>query len=418
MQNLSVVFYFSQLKKMKYYLIGERLDYSYSANIHRYMGLDYELKQLDEKELAEFIKEKNFNGLNVTIPYKNRIIPFLDGISRKARLTGAVNTVAKVGGKLYGYNTDIGGMKFALDKMGVSVNKKNVLILGSGATAHTAQALCLLEGASSCNFVSRSGIINYENCYDLKETEIIINATPVGTFPNAEEKIISLSPFPRLTAVLDVVYNPKMTELLFEAERLKLAFSNGLPMLTEQALLAEDIWLNRAHTQSLSDKILKHISYETQNIYLCGMPSCGKSSIGRLLAERLGKKFFDTDKIIENKQGKTCAELISAGGEAFFRDLESKVIKEVSENSGAVVSLGGGSVTNERNVKEIRRSGIVVYIRRELSYLSTRNRPLSEKDGVEGLYIKRKSYYESAADIIVENNSDKYSCVREILKNL
>lgn len=403
---------------MKFFLIGERLSYSYSALIHSHLGLDYSLKQLNSEELPAFIEKREFHGINVTIPYKQAVLPMLSGLSRRAKLSGAVNTVANIGGKLYGYNTDIGGMEYAFSRIGVSVKDKNVLVLGSGATMQTARALCALQGAKSFSFVSRTGDINYKNCYNLTDTEILINATPVGTFPDVEEKIINIEKFPNLKAVLDVVYNPKMTELLFDAERLNIPFSNGLPMLVEQALLAEDIWFNKTHSQNLSEQILRWTSANTQNIYLCGMPSCGKTSVGKVLAERLRRQFIDTDKEIEKLAGKPCAEIISERGEQAFRELEGKVIKQIPQNAGAVVALGGGSVTQEQNIKEIKRNGIVIYIKRDISLLSTRNRPISSTQGVASLYEKRKPIYESVADITVENNIDKFSCVREILKNL
>lgn len=403
---------------MKFFLIGERLAYSYSALIHSHLGLDYSLKQLNNDELASFIEKRDFQGVNVTIPYKKAVLPMLSGLSRRAKLSGTVNTIVNIGGKLYGYNTDIGGMEYALSRIGVSVKDKNVLVLGSGATMQTARALCILQGARSFNFVSRTGDINYENCYNLSQTEIIINATPAGTFPNTEEKIIEIDKFPNLKAVLDVVYNPKMTELLFDAKGLNIPYSNGLPMLVEQALLAEDIWLNKTHTQNLSEQILRWINVNTQNIYLCGMPSCGKTSVGRVLAERLKRQFIDTDKEIEKLTGKTCSEIILDSGESGFRAIESAVVKRLVKTTGSVVALGGGTVTQAQNVKEIQRNGLVIYIKRDTALLSLRNRPLSSAQGVESLYEKRRAFYEEAADITVENNTDKFSCVREILKIL
>ena len=403
---------------MKYFLIGEKLSHSYSAIIHSHLGLPYGLKQLNSDELAAFIEKKDFHGLNVTIPYKQAVLPMLDGLSRRAKLSGAVNTIVRLGGKMYGYNTDIGGMQYAFERIGVSLNGKNVLCLGSGGTMQTARALSELEGAKSFNFVSRSGKLNYQNCYDLVDTEILINATPVGTYPNIEDKIIDLSKFPNVQAVLDVVYNPKMTELLLDANKLNIPYSNGLPMLVEQALQAEDIWLNKTHSRALSEKTLHWLGVNTQNIYLCGMPSCGKTSVGKVLAERLKRPFIDTDKEIENIEGKPCSQIILENGEPYFRELESKVIKQTTRHTGEVIALGGGSVIAENNVREIRRNGFVIYIQRAIELLSTRNRPLSSKLGLASLYENRKSCYEAVADLTVENNTDKFSCVREILKNL
>ena len=402
---------------MKYCLIGETLKHSYSKHIHDSQGLTYELKELKAFELEGFLNQKEFCGFNVTIPYKKEIIKYLDEISLDAKEIGAVNTVLLKNGKYYGYNTDILGMRYMISNAGVSLKDKVVMILGSGGTSNTAVALAKQENAKSIIIVSRNGEVNYENCYDFLDTEIIINTTPVGMYPNVYGKIISLDKFKNLKGVFDCVYNPKNTKLLLEAKKLNIPCSGGLSMLVEQALLAEDIWLDKKHSSSETEKIVKKLQNLTSNIALCGMPSAGKTSVGKLLAKKLNLEFFDSDEEISKKYGKTPKDIINESGEDGFRELESEVIKELSTKSGAVISLGGGAVLKEENVLNLKLNSTIVYIKRDLELLSLENRPLSLSVGVENLYKKRKPIYESVSDITVENNNSIEETVKKVIEN-
>ncbi len=400
---------------MRYCLIGEKLSHSYSKFIHESMGLNYSLVQLSYDDLSKFVKTKEYDGYNVTIPYKKQIIEYLDELDPVSKMAGAVNTVINKGGKLIGYNTDVLGMKYMITAKGVSLTDKNVLILGSGGTSNTAVTLCKLEGASKINVVSRTGEINYTNCYLDKDVQIIINTTPVGMFPNVEDKPVDISKFPNLIGVFDCIYNPKLTDLLSDAKTCGIVYSDGLPMLVEQALLAEDIWNNTTHTQTDTEKVIKTIRKMTVNISLCGMPSCGKSTIGKELARRLNKEFIDTDTVIENTFNNSPAEIINSCGEQDFRDKEETVVKELSKKSGVVISLGGGAVLRQNNVHALMRNSILVYVKRDLSLLTSDNRPISEKKGIAKLYDERKEIYENTADFIVENNKDIKTVVEEII---
>ncbi len=402
---------------MKYCLIGEKLGHSYSKVIHLKFGLDYDLVEIKKEELDSFFKNCKFSGFNVTIPYKKDVIAYMSYLSPVAKLAGAVNTVINRNGKFYGYNTDVDGMNYMIKRAGLSLNGKNVMILGSGGTSNTAVALSKRERAKNIIVVSRSGEVNYENCYDYLDTEIIINTTPVGMFPNVFSKPIDLVPFKKLQGVFDSIYNPKNTELILQAKSLNIPCESGLSMLVEQALLARDIWLETTHDSSVTESVIKEITKLTSNIVLCGMPSAGKTTVGKTLAENLGLDFYDTDEEIEKRYGKTPSEIIKSQGEDAFREIERGVVKDLSIKSGAVISLGGGAILKEENVINLKRNGTIIYIKRDLDKLETTNRPISLKQGIKALYETRKAIYESVSDLIVHNNASIEDCVKRMIKD-
>lgn len=386
---------------MKYALLGEKLGHSYSALIHKNCGLDYSLLELKKEDLLPTLKKDAYNGFNVTIPYKKTVIDCLDEIDDSAKSVGAVNTIKKQGGKLIGFNTDVYGMDYAIKRRGVSLNGKTVLILGSGGTSLTAAAVCKNSNAKFV-VVSRTGEVNYSNCYDI-DAEIIIDTTPIGTYPNVYEKIIDISRFKRLEFVLDCVYNPFLTEILKDAKALNINFSNGLPMLVAQAIKAQEIFLDKKIDSSVIEENISYISRDRGNIVLSGMPSSGKSTIGKLIATKLNRELIDTDEVITKKTGKTPKEIIIESGEKVFREIESEVIKQVSIFSGKVIALGGGAVLNKDNVRALKTNGVIVYIKRDLNALSTKDRPLSMGRDIKELFKERQPFYESASDITVEN---------------
>lgn len=386
---------------MKYCLLGEKLGHSYSALIHKNCGLDYSLKETEKDNLLSILKSGEYCGFNVTIPYKKTVIEYLNEIDDSAKSVGSVNTIKVVGDKLIGFNTDLYGMQYAVDRKGVSLSGKTVLILGSGGTSLTAQAVCRKNNAEFV-VVSRSGEVNYENCYDI-DAEVIMDTTPIGTFPNVYDKIIDISKFKNLEFVLDCVYNPFLTEILKDAKALNIKYSNGLPMLVAQAVRAQEIFLSKDIDKSLIEENISYISRDRGNIVLCGMPSSGKTTLGKLIAKDLGRDFVDTDLLIEEKTGKFPKQIILESGEKAFREIESEVIKDISIVSGKVIALGGGAVINPNNVKNLKTNGVIVYIKRDLKDLSTKDRPLSKEKGIEQLYNERKAIYESVGDIQVLN---------------
>lgn len=400
---------------MKYCLIGEKLGHSYSAEIHKAMGFDYSLKEIKKERLAEFLANNEYGGFNVTIPYKKEVLKYLDDVHQSVMQTGAVNTVKKVYGKLKGYNTDVGGMEYMIARKGLSLKDKHVLILGSGGTSNTAKALATKQGAKSVSVVSRSGDINYENCYDLTDAQIIINTTPVGMYPNVYAKPIELlGNFENLIAVFDCIYNPFRTQLIMQAKSRGLICSDGLPMLVRQALLSENIWKEQNPTDDITETLITDIRKQKANVVLFGMPSSGKTTFGKLVAKKLGRPFVDLDEYITERQGRSPAKIIQEDGESVFRQIESNAVSEIALNSGGVISLGGGTVLDDANVQKLRANGVMVYVKRNLSLLTTKNRPLSQKQGIVNLYNQRAEKYQNAKDVEINNDTDLNSAVKEI----
>lgn len=398
---------------MKYCLIGKKLGHSYSKIIHEMQGLDYSLAEVEESALCDFVKG-DYDGFNVTIPYKKDIIPLLDEIDESAKQIGAVNTVLRKGGRLYGYNTDVFGMEFALKRAKISLKDKVIMILGTGGTSLTATAVCKRAGAKEVVYVSRNGVLNYKNCYDCK-VDVIINTTPVGMFPAVGEKPVELARFIGLEGVFDCIYNPLRTNLIIEAEGLGLKCSGGLPMLVAQGLKAEEIWLGKEVEESSYEEILKAIEGEKKNIVLIGMPSCGKTTVAKLLAKKTGKEVVDTDELIFKRQGLKPSEIIEKLGESYFRDKESLAVKEASEQNGVIIATGGGAVLREENVTALKRNGILFYLERSVEKLIDEDRPLSKNGAIGRLFELRKPIYEGVCDKKVSNDGDVNKAVEEIL---
>ena len=398
---------------MKFCLIGEKLSHSYSKEIHNFCGLNYTLKEIVRCGVGDFVKNSDYHGFNVTIPYKKDVLPFLDEVSSEAIKMGAVNTVLNKNGKLYGFNTDVDGVEYTFKRKGINLLSKKVLILGTGGASKAIDFVCKKHGAEYI-FVSRNGEINYQNCYDISGVDIIVNATPVGMYPFFNQSPIDLSKFNNLEFVFDLIYNPQKTLLIKQAETLNIEHSNGLPMLVEQALKAQDIWLSKTHTEKDTEEIISRLCNDKLNVALMGMPGCGKSTVGKALADSLGKEFIDLDEQITLYKGKTPSEIITEQGEKEFRDIESEVLSKIALKSGAVISLGGGAVIREENRKALSLNSVTVYIKRDLALLESDNRPLSKKVGVEELYKQRKEFYETA-DIVINNDKSIEDCVKEIV---
>ena len=339
---------------MKYCLIGEKLGHSFSKIIHQKCGLNYTLNEVSYQNLKDFITNCEFDGFNVTIPYKREVMKYLDGISSEAQGIGAVNVVKNENGRLYGFNTDYDGLVFACEQKGVTVSDKNVLVLGSGGASKTSVYYATKNGAKSVTVVSRTGEVNYENVYNLVDTQVIINTTPVGMQPNSYDKIIDLTPFKKLESVVDFIYNPAKTQLLIDAEKLGLKCVDGLSILVEQALKAQDIWLSKTHALLDSVKMLNDIRQMTLNAVLIGMPSSGKSTLGKTLAKALNRRFYDTDELFFEKFKISPSDYILKYGETAFREKECEVVKEISKITGAVISTGGGVVEREVNIQNLK----------------------------------------------------------------
>ena len=414
----------------KYYLLGEKLSHSYSAVIHSFCGLDYSLRELPPEKLSEFVKSKEFDGLNVTMPYKKSIVPLLDEVDGIAEKTGAVNTVLNKNGKLIGYNTDYYGMKYALEAAKITLKGKDVLILGSGGAGIVAEKLAIDEGAASVEIVSRKGKLNYENIYDREKTQVIINATPVGTFPFADGAACDVSKFKNLEGAFDCVYNPFRSKLVLDAEKVGARACGGLTMLVAQAVYSEKIWgettggiadgtaEKTADCENKIRAVLGEVLKRETNISLVGMPGAGKTTVGRILAEKLGMEFCDTDEGIEKIAGESPEKIIEKYGEERFREIESETVKSLSALKGAVIATGGGTILREKNVEKLRSCGVVIWLGRDLNLLAQNNRPLSKSMPISRLFGQREGYYVAASDKKIENDEAAEKTAEKIITEI
>ena len=399
----------------KYYLIGEKLSHSYSKDIHSLIGLDYELKEISRGDVGDFLKKKEFVGLNVTIPYKETVIPYLDEIDEIAARIGAVNTVVNENGRLKGYNTDYFGLKYALSSAGIELKGKRVAVLGSGGASKTAQKLSEDLGAAEISVVSRSGEINYENVYEKIDPEVIINATPVGMFPNENKCPIELKRFKNLAGVFDCIYNPYRTRLVLNAEMLGVKAVGGLKMLAAQGVYSEFLWGEAEFKEENIQAAYKNLFEKEVNITLIGMPGAGKTCLGKIVAEKLDRPFYDTDELCERLSGFSPEKTIEKFGEKRFREIENIAVEKISRVRGAVIASGGGTILNEENALKLRSSGIAVYIERELDKLCTEKRPLSKSGAISRLFEQREGYYLTSCDIKIKNDGGKDSAAEEII---
>lgn len=399
----------------KYYLIGEKLSHSYSVDIHSLFGLNYELKELSAEEVGDFLQKKDFDGLNVTIPYKKTVIPYLDEVNEIAKNIGAVNTIVNENGKLKGYNTDYFGLKYALSFAGIEIKDKRVAVLGSGGASLTAQKLAEDLGAAEISVVSRNGELNYANVYEKIDPQVIINATPVGMFPNENGKPIELNKFKNLGDVFDCVYNPYRTRLVLNAEKLGIRAVGGLKMLAAQGVYSEFLWGETELKKENIELAYKNLFGKEVNIALIGMPGAGKTCLGKLVAEKLKKPFYDTDELCEKLSGLTPEETIERYGEKKFREIENMATDRVSRVRGAVIATGGGTVLNEENILKLRSSSVVVYIERDLGKLSLKQRPLSKSTPISRLFEQREGHYLAASDIKIKNDGEKDEAAEKII---
>ena len=401
---------------MKCGLLGQKLTHSYSPQIHSSLGdYPYSLFEVEPQNLEEFLLTGNFTGINVTIPYKKSVIPYCSELSPTAKKLGAVNTlVRKECGKLVGHNTDYFGFQSMLHKSGLTVLGKKVLVLGSGGASATVTAV-LSEAGANVVVISRSGINNYTNLHLHKDAYIIVNTTPVGMYPNTRISPIDLTLFPNLDGVLDVIYNPAKTQLLLDAEERNLITMNGLWMLVAQAKESAEWFLGKKIPDSVISSIYDSLSKQMQNLILIGMPGSGKSTIGMLLAEKLGHQFVDLDAEIEQKAGMPIPEIFKSFGENAFRTLESSVIAEFGKHSSLIISTGGGCVTRSENYPNLHQNGTIYWIQRDLELLPTDGRPLSQRNSLEEMYRIRKPMYEAFADHIIDNGTSPEEAVRQIL---
>ena len=405
---------------MRCALIGEKLSHSYSRLIHKKFGMySYDLVELPPDNLKEFVEHGGYDAFNVTIPYKSAIIPYIDKVETLAMQIGAINTVCRLGGKTYGYNTDILGMAYMLKRAGIALGGKHVMIFGSGGTGKTAEMLAKKNGAASITVVSRSGSVNYKNFYELQQTQIIINTTPVGMYPYSDISLADLSKFRNLEAVADVIYNPMRTRLMLQARELNLKYAGGLYMLVAQAKYSMDIFVKNRHPDEIIEQVYKYLLSRIINIVLVGMPGSGKTSIGKAVARRERRRYVDSDAEIVASEGRAITEIFAEKGEEYFRKKEKQTLFLLGSQNGMVISTGGGAVLDRENYYSLKANGRIYYLEREITDLATRGRPLStDTEALKKLLEQREPLYKAFADVTVENDGDFFSCVDKILEDI
>ena len=403
---------------MKCGLLGRKLSHSYSPAIHSLLGdYEYALFEKEPEELEAFLRSEAFDGINVTMPYKQQVIAYLDKLSPVAQQIGAVNTIYHRNGMLCGHNTDYHGFEAMLNKSGVDPRGKKCLILGSGGASKVVS--CVLERyGASVVIISRTGEHNYENITQHHDAAIIVNATPVGMYPDTGVSAVNLNDFSSLEAVLDVVYNPARTKLLMDAEEKGIPAMNGLWMLIAQAQEASAVMTGIPVPDGRTEEIYEILRRQMENIVLIGMPGCGKTTVGRLVAKELGKTFVDCDAEIEKRAEKSIPRIFAEDGESAFRRWESQVLEDLGKRSGLVLATGGGCVTQRQNYPLLHQNGTIFWLQRELSKLPTEGRPLSLNHDLTELYQARKALYEAFADETVDNNTTPEQAACAILEKM
>ena len=404
-----------------YGLIGKKLGHSYSAPIHKALGNpDYSLVEIPPEGVDAFMRKHNFKGINVTIPYKETVVPYLDEISDRAKKIGSVNTIVNRDGKLYGDKTDYYGFSHMAKSVGISFKDKKVIILGGGGTSLTAQAVTRDEGAREIVVISRKGENNYNNLYLHYDAEVIVNCTPVGMYPNIEDKLFDLEPFTKLQGVIDVIYNPSKTNILIDAKHRGIPYVNGLGMLVAQAKLAHELFFDTEVADSEIERIKHELELEKLNIVFVGMPGSGKTTLSNIIAKELGRTVVDTDDMIVAKEGRTIPEIFADKGEGYFRDVEAECIKEACSYEKTVIATGGGAILREENRRNIMQNSIVIWLRSPIERLARKGRPLSSEDNgkMQKMLEYREPFYREVADIVTDVCTDPIATANEILKIL
>lgn len=404
---------------MKCGLLGRKLGHSYSPQIHKGLGpYSYSLFEVEPEALESFLKNGDFRGLNVTIPYKKDVIPYLSELSPEANRIGAVNTIIrKPDGSLIGHNTDSFGFRFMAERSGLHFEGKKVLVLGSGGASNTVYAV--LEELGACPVrISRSGPNNYGNLFLHADASVIVNATPVGMFPDTDETPLTLDGFPVLEGVLDVIYNPARTRLLMEAEKRGLVAENGLWMLVAQAKESAEWFTGEKISDSCIETIHRSLQGLMENLILVGMPGSGKSTVGRALADLLHRRFVDADDALENTCHRAIPEILHSDGEPVFRQLETETLSELGKQSGFVLATGGGCVTRSENYPLLHCNGRIFWLNRDLEKLPTNGRPLSQAGSLNRMYEIREPMYRAFADYRIENNGSLTDTLQQIIRYL
>ncbi len=400
-------------------LLGRKLGQSLSPQIHEKLGdYRYDLFCKEPEELDSFFSDKSLDGYNVTIPYKVNAFNACDEVSERAKKIGSVNTcIRREDGTLYGDNTDYFGFSYMAKKAKASFKDKKVLVLGSGGASLTVQIVAHDEGAREIVVVSRTGENNYENISRHFDADIIVNTTPVGMYPNNGERLIDLSKFEKCTSVLDLIYNPLKTPLLLDAEELGINFSNGLVMLVAQAVKSSEQFMGKEIPEEKIDEVYESLLSDRKNVVLVGMPGSGKSTVGKMLAEKLNREFLDTDEMIVRKESKKIPEIFAENGEEYFRLVETECVKEAGKKMGLVIATGGGAILKKENRDAMRENSVVIFLKRDISRLATEGRPLSSsEEKLKQMQEIRYPVYKAVSDFTVETDDNAEITLREVEK--
>ena len=406
-----------------YGLLGEHLGHSFSPFLHHALGDEaYALYELAPQELEAFVKQENVRGLNVTIPYKQTVLPFVDEISPAVEAIGAANTLYRRNGKLIAENTDVLGFLYLLESNHIEVTGKKVLVFGNGGACKAVLEALRRKEAGDVLVVSRQGgdlpLISYDDLPKHYDADVIVNTTPVGMYPDNLSSITDLSPFERLSGVVDIVYNPLRTGLLLQAEALGIPHANGLGMLVAQAVRAHEFFFDTTVDDRVIEDLTAELTRSATNLVLIGMPGSGKSSVAKLLAEKTGRDVIELDSAIEEAAGKPIPEIFAEDGEDVFRDIESECIARAGAKTGVILSLGGGAVTKERNYLPLHQNGRIYCLKRDLSLLPMDGRPLSKDlDTLKAMEQTRAPMYERFADVTIENDGTLEDAAEKILKD-
>ena len=404
---------------MKCGLLGAHLGHSQSPRLHAMLGsYSYELFEVAPENLNYFLRSGDFDALNVTIPYKRAVVPYCAALSDAARAIGSVNTLVRMpDGTLFGDNTDYDGFSLLLQRNGGIQPGEKALVLGDGGASATVQAVLRDLGAQVV-VLSRHGAEDYTSLPRHSDAVLVVNATPVGMYPNNGQRLIDLDALPGCRCVLDLVYNPLRTRLILDAEERGIRCEGGLSMLVGQGARACERFTGEIVPESRWEQILCKLEREAENLILIGMPGCGKSTVGQLLAQKLNRPFFDADEELVKRFGCDIPTFFAREGEAAFREKESEMLAELGKRSGCVIATGGGCVTRAENYALLHQNGVIVWLRRDLAALPTEGRPISQSTGLTELYTRRRGLYERFADHVVENDSDPAATVEKIAELL
>ena len=391
----------------KYGLLGAHLEYSYSPEIHSKFGdYQYDLIEIPEEKLKEVVNSPEYDGFNVTIPYKRSVITLCDEVSSEALRIGAVNRIVKENGLKKGYNTDYFGFCYMLKRNNIELKGKKCMVLGNGGASAMIQTVMKDQGASEIVVVSRHGEDNYDNLDRHFDSEIIVNATPVGMYPNNGVSLVNVDDFPNLSGAVDLIYNPNKTKFILDATTRGIPACGGLSMLVAQAEKSSELFQHRVIDDEEIDAAIYDIRSELLNVVLIGMPGAGKTFLGRRIAEREHRKFIDLDDLIVEREGMSIPEIFRTKGEDYFRNVETEVLRETCKMSGVVIACGGGIVKRKQNYNLAKQNSRIIWVKRDLDKLDTEGRPISQTKSVEEIYEARKDLYEAWSDYFIDNNQD------------